>query len=600
MVNTTWKGTTPKAIRSLINDSIIGPNLVSTERPSTTPLPTRKRLKHTHREPKDDSEIGDDNNNNNDGFGLRLSLRLLVSSASVHDVKQRAAEIGLPLLQEYTFRADRAYEESSEEDNDKHKDKDLQIGHVDADTVPSMYLKVNTKLRSYQSQALNEVFGHGSGRVRSGVVVLPCGAGKTLTGITAACTVRKPVLVLTTNTTSVRQWGQEFRRWTDIPSSHIRTFTAASNNNNNKDTKIPNNCVLVSTYQMISHSGQRSDKSKAMIDIINSRTFGMLLLDEVHVVPASEYSRAVQSIKARVRLGFTATMIREDDKITDLRSLVGPTLYMANWKHLAAQGYLANVRCIEAPCSMPRSFMQAYEDETLRNGNSRYPNSRTKLLLCGVNPRKLNLVEMLVRHHEQNGDKIIVFSDSIFTLEVCAKMLGRPYLYGKTSDNERQDVLDLFRKDTYEIQTICLSKVGDVAIDLPKANVVIQVAADSASRRAEAQRLGRILRPKFREDVAGDGNGNRATNRSRLSFDAVFYTLFSAGTAEESFSNKRQQFLIDQGYSYERMENLCDRANTLATEDGYTYASPADHQELLRVTLDEIESRDEPRRASGW
>lgn len=444
-------------------------------------------------------------------------------------------------------------------------------GDKEIKDLPQIHLKPHTQIRSYQSQALSQMLG--SGRARSGMIVLPCGAGKTLTGVTAAHTMRKSVLCLTTNAVSVRQWKEQFQHWTTIPESHITVFTA-----DHKEKNLPDSCVLISTYQMISFSGERASESKAIMDTIKSRTWGMLLMDEAHVVPASEYSRAVGSIKARSKLGLTATMVREDDRIADLNLLIGPKLYEANWMDLTSQGYLANVKCIEAWCPMTKPFMEAYEKES---------NARRRLLLCGVNPRKLRAVEMLVRYHEERGDKIIVFSDSIFTLEVCAKMLKRPYVYGQTKEWERQVVLDLFRKDTKEIQTICLSKVGDVAIDLPKANVVLQVASHGASRRQEAQRLGRILRPKFGATATQEQQGSHGP-RTTTSFDAFFYTLVSTDTQEMIFCGKRQQYLVDQGYSFEVVKHVCDQADGLASQEGYAYSTTAHDHDLLVDAIEEM------------
>ncbi|CAB9503326.1 transcription factor complex helicase XPB subunit [Seminavis robusta] len=456
-----------------------------------------------------------------------------IDPSQVDQVRQRAIELGHPLAEEYDFQSDHSIP-----------------------NLPPIHLKPETKIRTYQSRALSQMLG--SGRARSGMIVLPCGAGKTLTGVTAAHTIKKSVLCLTTNAVSVRQWKEQFQKWTTIKDSHIAVFTA-----NSKRANLPESCILISTYQMIAHSGERAAESKAIMDRIQKQNWGLLLMDEAHVVPAPEYRRAIQSIKARCKLGLTATMVREDGKIADLRPLIGPTLYEAKWKDLTAQGYLANVKCLEVWCPMTPDFADAYKKE---------PKQRSKMRLCGVNPNKLRAVEMLVRYHESQGDKIIVFSDCIFTLEVFAVMLERPYLYGQTKEWEREFWLGEFRKDTREVPTILLSKIGDVAIDLPKANVLIQVTSHDASQRQEAQRLGRILRPKFGDNA---------------SFDAFFYTLVCTQTKEMGYCKDRRQYLVDQGYSFEVVEKLCDKANGLAVGEKYAYATPKDDYELLQEALKE-------------
>ena len=523
-------GRDARVLKLLLGDPVISRARI----PYEPPIPTLQAL-NPDGEPAEDDDDDDDD----------IIPSFAILQAAVPAVRARALELGYPLAEEYDFKSD-----------------------ATTPNLPRMYRKPHAHIRTYQAQALSAMLG--SGRARSGMIVLPCGAGKTLTGVTAAHTIQKSVLCLTTNAVSVQQWKEQFHHWTTIPDSHVAVFTA-----DHKETNLPDDGILISTYQMIAFSGQRAAESRAIMDLILSRTWGLLLMDEAHVVPANEYRRAIQCIRARCKLGLTATMVREDDRIRDLHTLVGPTLYRANWMDLTEQGYLANVKCLEVWCPMTKPFLDAHRSE---------PNARRKLLLCGVNPRKLRAVEFLVRYHERRGDKIIVFSDSIFTLQVCAEMLKRPYIYGQTKEWERQLCLEAFRKDTLEVQTICLSKVGDVAIDLPKANVVIQVTCHFGARRQEAQRLGRILRPKT---TTGNNTGARAGGRS---FDAFFYTLVSTDTQEMEFSGKRQQFLVDQGYSYEVVENLCDQADSLAATEGCFYATPEHDLDLLKAALDEMKN----------
>jgi len=459
-----------------------------------------------------------------------------VKGESVELVKRQAIELDYPLMEEYDFRND----------------------HINPN-VPQMDLKPHTRIRRYQERSLAKMFGNG--RARSGIIVLPCGAGKTLTGVTAAQTIKKSVVCLATNAVSVLQWKYQFQLWTSIPDEHIAVFTS-----DRKDKIHPDACVLVTTYTMISYSGKRSAQSQEIMDIITSREWGLLLMDEVHVVPAKMFRRVVGSVKAHCRLGLTATLVREDDLISDLNFLIGPKLYEANWMDLTAQGYLANVQCVEIWCPMTGPFMKEYLMAS---------NARLKQLLYVMNPSKIRAVEFLVRFHEDRGDKIIVFSDLVYSLKLYAEMLKRPLIYGETPERERQAILGTFRASD-AVRTICISKVGDTSIDLPEANVIIQVSSHFGSRRQEAQRLGRILRPKSYTQQDG-------SNRS--SFNAFFYTLVSCDTQEMFYSAKRQQYLIDQGYTFKIVTNLCEKADQEAVEHNYSHSTPEDDRRLLRKVL---------------
>lgn len=459
-----------------------------------------------------------------------------IKGEAVEKVKRQAIELDYPLMEEYDFRNDQ--------------------------TNPNVHqfdLKPHTRIRRYQERSLAKMFGNG--RARSGIIVLPCGAGKTLTGVTAAQTIKKSCVALCTNSVSVLQWKFQFQLWTNIPDDRISIFTS-----DRKDPIHPDACVLITTYTMVSYSGKRSEKSQEVMDVITGREWGLLLMDEVHVVPAKMFRRVVGSVKAHCRLGLTATLVREDDLISDLNFLIGPKLYEANWMDLTAQGYLANVQCVEIWCPMTGPFMKEYLSAS---------NARLKQSLYIMNPSKLRATEFLVRFHEERGDKIIVFSDLVFSLKLYAEMLKKPLIFGNTPERERQAILGTFRTND-ALRTICISKVGDTSIDLPEANVIIQVSSHFGSRRQEAQRLGRILRPK--SFTAQDG-----TNRS--SFNAFFYTLVSSDTQEMFYSAKRQQYLIDQGYTFKIVTNLCEKAEKLAKTEGYSYSSPQHDLKLLRQVM---------------
>jgi len=335
----------------------------------------------------------------------KTTVSFQIKGDSVEVVKRRAIDLDYPLMEEYDFKND-----------DKNPD------------VP-MDLKPHTRIRRYQERSLSKMFGNG--RARSGIIVLPCGAGKTLTGVTASQTIKKSVICLCTNAVSVLQWKYQFKLWTNIPDENIAVFTS-----DKKEDIHPGGCVLITTYTMISYSGQRSDKSAEVMKAIQGREWGLLLMDEVHVVPAKMFRRVIGSVKAHCRLGLTATLVREDDLISDLNFLIGPKLYEANWMDLTAQGYLASVQCVEVWCPMTGPFMREY---------LLAENSRLKQLLYVMNPAKIRATEFLMRFHEDRGDKIIIFSDLVYSLKLYAAMLKRPMIYGETSERERQAILGTFR-----------------------------------------------------------------------------------------------------------------------------------------------------------
>jgi len=486
------------------------------------------------REPDEDSD--DDAEQMDEQKKPATVVSFQVDPTKVENVKRQAIELDYPLMEEYDFRNDTMNP-----------------------NVPLFDLKPITRIRRYQERSLAKMFGNG--RARSGIIVLPCGAGKTLTGVTAAQTIKKSCVCLATNAVSVLQWKFQFQKWTNIPDDRIAVFTS-----DQKENLHPEACVLVTTYTMISYSGKRSDQSQKVMDQITGREWGILLMDEVHVVPAKMFRKVIGSVKAHTRLGLTATLVREDDLISDLNFLIGPKLYEANWMDLTAQGYLANVQCVEVWCPMTGPFMKEYLMAS---------NARLKQLLYVMNPSKLRATEFLVRFHEERGDKIIVFSDLVYSLKLYAEMLKRPLIYGETPERERQAILGTFRA-TDALRTICISKVGDTSIDLPEANVIIQVSSHFGSRRQEAQRLGRILRPKSYTQQDG-------SNRS--SFNAFFYSLVTADTQEMFYSAKRQQYLIDQGYTFKIVTNLCEKAAVEAVKHNYAYSTPEDDRRLLRTVL---------------
>ncbi|EGS17647.1 DNA repair helicase-like protein [Thermochaetoides thermophila DSM 1495] len=447
-----------------------------------------------------------------------------IADSSVETVQKRCLDIGYPMLEEYDFRND------------------------DINPNLEIDLRPNTQIRPYQEKSLSKMFGNG--RAKSGIIVLPCGAGKTLVGITAACTIKKGVIVLCTSSMSVVQWRQEFLKWSNINPDDIAIFTAESKNRFQGSTGI-----IVTTYSMVTNSRERSHDSKKMMDFLRGREWGLMLLDEVHVVPAEMFRRVISSIKSHAKLGLTATLLREDDRISHLNFLIGPKLYEANWMELSQQGHIAKVQCAEVWCPMPTEFY----DEYLR------ANARMKRTLYAMNPRKFQACQYLINYHEARGDKIIVFSDELYSLKQYALKLKKVFIYGGTSQAERMQVLENFQHNP-EVNTLFLSKIGDTSLDLPEATCLIQISSHFGSRRQEAQRLGRILRAKRRNDEG---------------FNAFFYSLVSKDTQEMYYSSKRQAFLVDQGYAFKVITHL---ANIEQTPD-LAFSTPQEVRELLQRTL---------------
>ncbi|KAI1899032.1 hypothetical protein AGOR_G00078510 [Albula goreensis] len=441
----------------------------------------------------------------------------------IEELQKRCIQLEYPLLAEYDFRNDT----------------------VNPDI--NMDLKPTAVLRPYQEKSLRKMFGNG--RARSGVIVLPCGAGKSLVGVTAACTVRKRCLVLGNSSVSVEQWKAQFKMWSTIDDSQICRFTSDA-----KDKPI--GCsVAISTYSMLGHTTKRSWEAERVMEWMRSQEWGLIILDEVHTIPARMFRRVLTIVQAHCKLGLTATLVREDDKIVDLNFLIGPKLYEANWMELQNNGYIAKVQCAEVWCPMSPEFYREYVAIK----------TKKRILLYTMNPNKFRACQFLIRFHERRNDKIIVFADNVFALKEYAIRLNKPYIYGPTSQGERMQILQNFKHNP-KINTIFISKVGDTSFDLPEANVLIQISSHGGSRRQEAQRLGRVLRAK-KGMVAEE-------------YNAYFYSLVSQDTQEMAYSTKRQRFLVDQGYSFKVITKLAGME-----EEDLMFSSREDQQQLLQKVL---------------
>ncbi|XP_072030042.1 general transcription and DNA repair factor IIH helicase/translocase subunit XPB-like [Amphiura filiformis] len=460
-----------------------------------------------------------------------------VKQDEIETLQKKCIELEYPLLAEYDFR------------NDTHN-PDLPID-----------LKPTTVLRPYQEKSLRKMFGNG--RARSGVIVLPCGAGKTLVGVTAACTVRKRCMVLCTSGVAVEQWRSQFKLWSTVDDSMVCRFTSDA-----KDK--PMGCsICVSTYSMVAHTTKRSWEAEQVMKWLKEQEWGLMILDEVHTIPAKQFRRVLTQVQAHCKLGLTATLVREDDKIADLNFLIGPKLYEANWMELQNRGFIARVQCAEVWCPMTPEFFREYL--AIR--------TRKRLLLYTMNPNKFRACQFLVRFHEQRNDKVIVFSDNVFALQHYARAMNKPYVYGPTSQGERLQVLQNFQNNP-AVNTIFISKVGDNSFDLPEANVLIQISSHGGSRRQEAQRLGRILRAK--KAAAAE------------EFNAFFYTLVSQDTQEMFYSLKRQRFLVNQGYSFKVITKLAGM-----DEENLKYSTKHEQQQLLQQVLAASDADAEEERVAG-
>ncbi|PAA59557.1 hypothetical protein BOX15_Mlig017104g1, partial [Macrostomum lignano] len=464
----------------------------------------------------------------------RVSLE--VQQSMIEVLQKRCTELDYPLMAEYDFRQDT-------------KNPNLSID-----------LKPLTTLRPYQERSLHKMFGNG--RARSGVIVLPCGAGKTLVGVTAACTVRKRCLVLCTSGVAVEQWRSQFRLWSTIEDSQICRFTSESKER-------PGSAgICISTYSMIAHSSKRSFEAEQVMSWLRDQEWGLMVLDEVHTIPAKMFRRVLTIVRSHCKLGLTATLVREDDKIADLNFLIGPKLYEANWLELQRGGYIARVQCAEVWCPMTPEFYREYCSQK---------SWARRTLLYQMNPNKFRVCQFLINYHARREDKIIVFSDNVFALKYYANALNKPYLYGPTSQTERMYVLKNFQNNP-QVNTIFVSKVADNSFDLPEANVLIQITSHGGSRRQEAQRLGRILRAK-----RGTGPGDE--------YNAYYYSLVSQDTAEMYFAEKRQRFLVNQGYAFK----VVTRLPGMESEEGLGLSTKESQLQLLQQVLatSESDARDE-------
>lgn len=361
-------------------------------------------------------------------------------------------------------------------------------------------------LRHYQEEAA-EIFYQGGGeRGGSGAIVLPCGAGKTIVAMAAMAKVQAHTLILTANVTAVRQWIREIIDKTNIREDQIGEYTGESKNIRP---------VTVATYQIVTYRKKKTD-AFPHFEIFNRADWGLIVYDEVHLLPAPVF-RATAEIQSRRRLGLTATLVREDNHEEDVFSLVGPKRYDVPWRILEKQGWIAACDCTEVRCEMPEKQRMPYA----------MADQREQYRLAAENPQKLDVLEKLLKLHK--GDRVLVIAQYLDQLHEISERFDLPLIEGKTPNKEREVLYAKFRNG--ELPAMAVSKVGNFAVDLPDANVMVQLSGTFGSRQEEAQRVGRILRPK--EGVL-----------------AHFYTLVTRESRDQDFSANRQLFLVEQGYRY--------------------------------------------------
>jgi len=362
-------------------------------------------------------------------------------------------------------------------------------------------------LRAYQADAADAFHAGGSERGGSGVVVLPCGAGKTVVGMECIARAGSSTLVLTTSVTAVRQWKTELLDKTTLHDDQVGEYTGET-----KEVRP----VTVATYQVLTHR-DRADGPFRHLELFDRRDWGLIVYDEVHLLPAPVF-QVTAGLQARRRLGLTATLVREDGREDDVFALIGPKKADVPWKELEGEGWIARAACTEVRVPLPPELRMPYA----------VAEQRQKFRIASENPAKLPVVRRILARHA--GEPALVIGLYVEQLDALASELGVPLLKGSTPQRRRDQLYRDFRAG--RIPVLAVSKVANFAVDLPDASVAVQVSGTFGSRQEEAQRLGRILRPK--------GGDNQAH----------FYTLVSADTEEQEFALRRQLFLCEQGYEY--------------------------------------------------
>lgn len=383
-------------------------------------------------------------------------------------------------------------------------------------------------IRDYQRDAADIFYAGGDAHGGSGVIVLPCGAGKTIVGLAAMARMQRSTLIVTTGITAVKQWKREILDKTDLNEDQVSEYTGEI-----KEIAP----VTLATYQIVTHRNDKNDEYPHF-RIFDERDWGLIIYDEVHLLPAPVF-RVTANIQARRRLGLTATLIREDGREGDVFTLIGPKKYDVPWRELETRGWIAEAMCNEVRVALPDSERMEYA----------VAEQREKYRIASENPAKDNVVGQLLRRYADS--RVLIIGQYLHQLRRIRNRFEIPLITGQTATSEREQLYAAFR--TGELRHLILSKVGNFALDLPDANVLIQVSGTFGSRQEEAQRLGRILRPKTDGEIAH------------------FYTLVTRDTREIDFAHHRQLFLTEQGYSYNILDETELRSSAacgLASEAG--------------------------------
>jgi len=384
---------------------------------------------------------------------------------------------------------------------------------VDGDALDVDLLEIDRlgqpfALRRYQREAGDVYYAGGGPNGGSGVIVLPCGAGKTIIGLDAIARAKAATLILASSTVAVRQWKREILQKTSVAPDQVGEYTG-----DKKEIKP----ITLATYQIIAYRPKR-DGVFPHFELFTAQNWGLIVYDEVHLLPAPIF-RITADLQARRRLGLTATLIREDGLEKDVFSLIGPKRYDVPWKDLERQGWIATAECHEYRVPMDDDLRMRYA----------LSDDRVKYRVAAENPAKLHVAHQLARAHADDG--VLIIGQYLDQLDLLARVFDAPLITGSTPNREREKLYEQFRQG--DVKLLVVSKVANFAIDLPDASVAIQVSGTFGSRQEEAQRLGRILRPK------SDGT------------IAHFYTLVSRDSRDQDFAAKRQLYLTEQGYRYD-------------------------------------------------
>jgi DNA excision repair protein ERCC-3 len=385
-------------------------------------------------------------------------------------------------------------------------------GYEEGDPFPAHLRDVTTHdhefvIRDYQRSAMNAFYKGGGPEGGSGVVVLPCGAGKTIVGIGLMALLQTETLILVTNTVALRQWREELLDKTDLSPDAIGEYSGEK-----KEIRP----ITVATYNILTYRKRKGDDF-LHFDLFKSKNWGLIIYDEVHLLPAPVF-RMTSEIQSKRRLGLTATLIREDGMEADVFSLIGPKKFDMPWKILEKSSWIAEALCTEIRIDLQEQMRYRYS----------VARDREKFRIASENEKKVDVARRILAHH--NGSSVLIIGQYISQLEDLAERFKFPIITGSTPVAERESHYSDFKKG--KIKNLVVSKVANFAIDLPDANVAIQISGTFGSRQEEAQRLGRILRPK------------KGENR------AYFYTIITSNTVEEKFAHNRQLFLTEQGYVY--------------------------------------------------